>query len=243
MANSVYLQKVLNTCDILCLQEHWMMSFEKHELDNISDTHIVTAKSVDEGKDDRINFMNIRAYGGVAIYWRKDINHAIQVKQDGNITIHAQPKSICLINAYPLSENKEADEQYKDTLEQISEIIQKFKDTHNMLICGNMNASLHRDNRTKDMNYKHFISENDLQMANQYPCKSTFFHHNGKSESQIDYFIHHEQNNVPYSVKIHDMDPINVSDHTMISATLELSLKRIKKYTELIISKPKWKKM
>ena len=183
MANSVYLQKVLNTCDILCLQEHWMMSFEKHELDNISDTHIVMAKSVDEGKDDRINFMNIRGYGGVAIYWRKDINHAIQVKQDGNITIHAQPKSICLINACLSSENKEADEQYKDTLEQISEIIQKFKDTHNMLICGNMNASLHRDNRTKDMNYKHFISENDLQMANQYPCKSTFFHHNGKSES------------------------------------------------------------
>ena len=105
MANSVYLQKVLNTCDILCLQEHLMMSFEKHELDNISDTHIVTAKSVDEGKDDRINFMKIRGYGGVAIYWRKDINHAIQVQQDGNnritvITIHAQPKSICLINAY-----------------------------------------------------------------------------------------------------------------------------------------------
>ena len=32
MANCVYLQKVLTTCDILCLQEHWMMSFEKHEL-------------------------------------------------------------------------------------------------------------------------------------------------------------------------------------------------------------------
>jgi exonuclease III len=130
------------------------MSFEKHELDNISDTHIVTAKSVDEGKDDRINFMKIRGYGGVAIYWRKDINHAIQVQQDGNnritvITIHAQPKSICLINAYLPSENKEADEQYKDTLEQISEIIQNFKDTHNMLICGDMNTSLHRDNRTR----------------------------------------------------------------------------------------------
>ena len=94
--------------------------------------------------------MNIRGYGGVAIYWGKNINHAIQV-QDGNnritvITLHAQPKSICLINAYLPSENKEVDEQYKDTLEQISEIIQKFKDTHNMLICGDMNASLHRDN-------------------------------------------------------------------------------------------------
>jgi exonuclease III len=54
--------------------------------------------------------------------------------------MHAQPKSICLINAYLPSENKEVDEQYKDTLEQISEIIQKFKDTHNMLICGDMNA-------------------------------------------------------------------------------------------------------
>jgi exonuclease III len=160
-----------------------------HPLDNISDTHTVTAKSVDEEKDDKINLMNIRGYGGVAIYWGKNINHAIQV-QDGNnritvITIHAQPKSICLINAYLPSENKEVDEQYKDTLEQISEIIQKFKDTHNMLICGDMNASLHRDNRTRDMNYKYFISENDLQMANQYPCKSTFFHYDGKSESQI----------------------------------------------------------
>ena len=70
---------------------------------------------------------------GVAIYWRKDINHDIQVQQDGNnritvITIHAQSKSICLINAHLPSENKEADEQYKDTLEQISEIIQKIGD-------------------------------------------------------------------------------------------------------------------
>ena len=31
--------------------------------------NIVTAKSVDEGKDDKINLMNIRGYGGVAIYW------------------------------------------------------------------------------------------------------------------------------------------------------------------------------
>jgi hypothetical protein len=43
-------------------------------------------------------------------------------------------------------------------------------------------------------------------------------------------------------VKIHDTNPINVSDHTLISPTLELTLKRIKKCTELIISKPKWKK-
>jgi hypothetical protein len=52
-------------------------------LDNISDTHTVTAISVDEGKDDKINLMNIRGYGGVAIYWGENINHAIQV-QDGN---------------------------------------------------------------------------------------------------------------------------------------------------------------
>jgi exosortase/archaeosortase len=77
-----------------------MMSFEKHELDNISDTHIVTAKSVDEGKDDRINFMKIRGYGGVAIYWRKDINHAIQVQQDGNNIITVITSVFCLYESF-----------------------------------------------------------------------------------------------------------------------------------------------
>ncbi|VDI47844.1 Hypothetical predicted protein [Mytilus galloprovincialis] len=81
------------------------------------------------------------------------------------------------------------DLDYKDTLDQISEIIEKYKDSYQTIICGDMNASLHRDNRRRDQNLKEFMSNNNLSLANRYPKAPTFFHHNGKYTSQIDYIM------------------------------------------------------
>ncbi|CAG2185247.1 unnamed protein product [Mytilus edulis] len=45
-----------------------------------------------------------------------------------------------------------------------------------------MNASLHRDNRRRDQNFKEFMSNNNLSLANRYPKAPTCFHHNGRSK-------------------------------------------------------------
>ncbi|CAC5396047.1 unnamed protein product [Mytilus coruscus] len=108
-----------------------------------------------------------------------DGNNRIQV-----ITINSSPLKTCLVNVYMTSLQGAGDLDYKDTMDQISEIIEKYKDSYQTIICGDMNASLHRDNRRRDQNLKEFMINNNLSLGNRYPTATTFFHHNGKKISQ-----------------------------------------------------------
>ncbi|VDI17864.1 Hypothetical predicted protein, partial [Mytilus galloprovincialis] len=119
-------------------------------------------------------------------FWKKDLEKSINIMPDGNnriqvITINSSPLKTCLVNVYMPSLQVAGDLDYKDTLDQISEIIEKYKDSYQTIICGDMNASLHRDNRRRDQNFKEFMSNNNLSLANRYPKAPTFFHHNGNS--------------------------------------------------------------
>ena len=60
------------------------------------------------------------------------------------------------------SENSNRDEKYKDTMAQLEEIIDKFVVDHQIMICGDFNASVHRDNRSRDGCLKNFMESNQL---------------------------------------------------------------------------------
>ena len=82
---------------------------------NISSTHETQAKSVDDYTE-KENFIHGRGYGGVAIFWRKDIDHAIKSHDDGNerinvITVNMKEHLLCIINVYMPSDNSNRDEQ------------------------------------------------------------------------------------------------------------------------------------
>ena len=64
------------------------------------------------------------------------------------------------------SEAKEGDYEYKDNLDQVQEIIQKYDNSYQIIICGDMNASLHRDDRRRDNLFRNCIHENGLKLAN-----------------------------------------------------------------------------
>jgi hypothetical protein len=61
--------------------------------------------------------------------------------------------------------------------------------THEIVICGDMNGSAHRDKTSHDPLFKKFLLENRIGLNLNYPEKDTFYHHNGKSSGQIDYRI------------------------------------------------------
>ncbi|VDI16250.1 Hypothetical predicted protein [Mytilus galloprovincialis] len=148
-----------------------------------------------------------------------DGNSRIQV-----ITINSSPIATCLINAYMPSAQSSGDIEYKDTLDQISEIMDKYRETYQIILCGDMNASLHRDNRKRDTVFGEFKNINNLHIPDGYPIKPTFFHHNGKYTSQIDYFLFDEriiQQSNP-NVKIAMRHPTNTSDHTLVTANMAL---------------------
>ncbi|CAG2189456.1 unnamed protein product [Mytilus edulis] len=168
-----------------------------------------------------------------------DGNNRIQV-----ITINSNPLKTCLVNVCMPSLQVAGDLDYKDTLDQISEIIEKYKDSYQTIICGDMNASLHIDNRRRDQNLKEFMSNNNLSLANRYPKAPTFFHHNGKYTSQIDYIMFPEtttgiQNS---NIVIEDRHPTHTSDHTLVTANIPMKIDKTSTQLVKIYTRPNWAK-
>jgi exonuclease III len=50
---------------------------------------------------------------------------------------------LCIVNVYLPSDIKEGDYEYRDMMDQLNEVIQKYEETYDILLCGDMNASLH----------------------------------------------------------------------------------------------------
>jgi exonuclease III len=152
--NSKYLKNILNTCDILCIQEHWLLSLEKKMLENMHKDFNVSAKAVDDD-DIKLNYKSLRGNGGIVVFWKKTIDNAVKIKSDGGsrlqvITINNVPTVLCIVNVYMPSDIKEGDYEYRDMVDQLNEVIQKYEETYDILLCGDMNASLHRDDKRRD---------------------------------------------------------------------------------------------
>ncbi|CAC5403629.1 unnamed protein product [Mytilus coruscus] len=148
-----------------------------------------TSASVDD-EYPILDYKAIRGYGGTAIFWQKDLNNAVNIMPDGNyriqvLTRNSSPNPVCLIYIYMPSAQNSGDNEYKDTLDQISEIMDKYKEIYQIILCGDMNASLHRDNRKRDKIFEEFKNINNFHIPDSYPIKPTFFHHNGIWNSKI----------------------------------------------------------
>jgi hypothetical protein len=81
--------------------------------------------------------------------------------------------------------DKEGDYEYSDMVDQLNEVIPKYEETYDTLLCGDMNASLHRDDRRRDSIFKNFTIESNLILPTNYPIDYTFHHHNGKGNSLV----------------------------------------------------------
>ena len=68
-----FITRLLSQCDVLFIQEHWLLRDKLHLLQNISEEFIVFSKSsIDDGK-----LLIGRSYGGTAIFIRKSIKCTI----------------------------------------------------------------------------------------------------------------------------------------------------------------------
>ena len=91
----MFVQKLLKTVDILCIQEHWLFNFELDLLNSISNTHRCCSKAVDD--NDPVSPIGPpRGYGGVGIFYRKDWNLKILEIPSGGSRVSVI--EICAIN-------------------------------------------------------------------------------------------------------------------------------------------------
>ncbi len=251
-SNRVCITDLLKKSHVLCLQEHWLFDFESDILDSFSTDHNVFSKSVD--REDPISpIQRPRGYGGVAIFWRKDLNNIIKSLDDGDhritaITVNTKDEKICIINVYmPCRGYTNSAQEYEDVLAQVAEIMEKFWD-HKIIFCGDMNACPFDSPISKydaqDIILQQFCRDNSLTIPDNYYSGPSFIHGGGRGESAIDHFLVTSTFCPKIEVVYLDQHPTNTSDHIPVTATFtcSINLKKDRNGKPASIPRPNWKK-
>ena len=82
-----------------------------------------------------------RGYGGVAILWKKAVDHLVKGIPDGSnriqcIEVQAQQPILVIAVYMPCKGLHDNTDDFEDNLAQLHEIIQKYKNSHQILLGG-----------------------------------------------------------------------------------------------------------
>ena len=130
--------------------------------------------------------MRHRGHGGVAICIHNKYEHLIEPIPDGGnrivgMRLNTTPP-ILIVCVYLPRRGISNTCLFQETLDELSEILEKYNNKANILLGGDMNASLRRDS-VQDRQFKCFLNENDLKVPPKCTNSATFFHFNGKDTS------------------------------------------------------------
>lgn len=230
-SNKLYLDTLSKRADIILLQEHWLYEREKYLLEEYLSNFICAIKCFDE---DLVNdpIERKRGHAGVAICFNIKLQSMMEILPDGGkriicIRINAL-KPLTLICVYmPTRGGSMSLDDYKSILDELSEIIEKYKYTSDIIIGGDMNASLHRTERkiSYDIALSEFLQDNALNLPDMCQKQSTFYHFNNKDESQIDYFL--QSASVVKRYLTFQREFQNTSTHDPIMVVVECSLEKV----------------
>ena len=167
-----------------------------------------------------------RGQAGVAILWSKTLSDKISKLEVGNerivaIQIELDNAKICLINTYLPTNKPESENAYTECLDVLHDIIDRFEQSHQIILCGDLNGTLLPTRNNKhDILLKDFVSEHRLSTSGHSSLKPTFYHFNGISKSQIDYILTIEQDAFS-EYMVGEKEPLNVSSHIPVKVLLK----------------------
>ena len=218
------MQWILQKCDILCIQEHWLLAFEGKKFDAFFPGYQYIIKCADDA-DPVPPKQRRRGFHGTAIVWKADVDPLITPLPDGSdrliaIQIQSEPQPILLMNTYMPTEGA-AQADYQENLDEVYTTINRYA-SHAILWTGDINASPIRTKATtNDKKLKLFLAETGLQVSSLMPDIPTFHHFNGTSTSRIDLFIVRESEELLATVTVRERDPTNTSPHDTILCSLK----------------------
>lgn len=216
--------------DILLLQEHWLFDCNLHKLKEINSYYSGCGKAVDTGNPIPPIQMP-RGYGGVAILWRHEIDHLIQVLPDGGNRIQCVElkgdKPLILVSVYMpcrgLSDNVD---DYGDYLDQLREIVAKYSSSHIIVLGGDMNEDLMlRGQSFRAQLLKNFLNESELDTVN---TGKTYSNPEGVLTSTLDYIFYSKEfsDDIMQIKSLEDLHT-SVSDHTPVLCQIQYRLDKV----------------
>ena len=217
-----------------------------HRLNEISQ-YIGTSKAVDTNNP-ILPVQMPSGYGGVAVLWKKDIDHLVNVFSDAGNRIQCIELSgkdrLLIISVYmPCKGLSDNVEDFRDCVDQLHEIVTKYKTTHRIIIGGDINEELKSATKGHRSQYfMDFIVENDLELNT---TAATYI--NSAEISTLDYFIMDKRiSKDTYAVVRLEDVVANVSDHLPVKCDLDFKVPKNKPTETRNLqhtSKVKWQKV
>ena len=206
--NMTYLQSLAKPHHIILLQEHCLYAFETTLAQQVygnSNYHIQRVNDIDPLPPTQPP----RGHAGTAILWNKSLNRGRVIA----IEIKSKSRNICLINVYLLSRGTtDCDIAFQAALDEIHEIIEKYTPLNKILLGGDFNSSVHRqESCRRDRLLISFLEEHGLSLPDENPIGPTYMHETTCANSQIDYWFVHptEKESAAIGSQCHG----NLSDH------------------------------
>ena len=182
----------LQEVDLLCIQEHWLFQFELKFLEDFHQNFECHSKAVD--MDDPIPpIQKPRGYAGTGILYKSNIK--VKKLKDGDhriccLEVLGEQPTIVVSVYMPAKGSKARDEEFEITLAGLEEVISRYKQSHQLIIAGDFNASLKtKSPDARDQKFSKFVVNNLLSISADHPDTPTYLKPDGTECSSLDYIL------------------------------------------------------
>ena len=238
----------LHNSDILLLQEHWLLAYEKDEIYANLKEWEASVRSVDDN-DLELSVLRHQGFGGTATMWKQHLNPYIKTTDEGNerilpVFLETRDQHFCIINCYlPSGNSREALDKFSTDLSILHSLLVKYASSHEMVITGDLNLDILNRNGPKEKQFRQLMADHQLKPANtSQKDKFTFNHKSFHANSHLDYFI------VPtrwhnFTIGILDDIPHNTSAHHPVTLEIRTDNPKAEKSSKITTKKKvKWDK-
>ena len=227
LSNKIYTQHIMENCSIIGIQEHWLWTAELNALDTLSPDWAWHAHAADHSECISL-YQRPRGWGGVALLWHNSIK-AKKLNQGNErivcITIDTDTKPTLIVCVYmPSPGYNSSVKDYRESLDHLAAICEEFTKDHDIIILGDMNASLSRHTPNKQDGLLCSFLKGATLVPD--PIENyTFLHHSGRGSSKIDFIIHHAGNTYkPKTYQHMGEHPSNSSSHRAIQTKVDFKI-------------------
>lgn len=240
--NKDYIQHLLLKCDVLFIQEHWLLDSQCNMLQRDFKKHIVFAKSGMEEHELLIG----RPYGGSGIFISKQLNcNSLMINCDSlrlcAVLSDFHNFTVLFISVYMPCDSHTNTDEYNYILNIILALQATYRPDH--IICGgDYNTDFSRTWSAHTQSLSKFIDDNlffrpRITGSIDYTYRSDI---NGAT-STIDHIIFSQQL-APCVSKCYVVDDINnISDHLPVCINVNMDISKLHESEERkYIPKPKW---
>ena len=242
-----YIKDLMTTCDMLCVQEHWLLQEDLHKLDHNDCNVLMLGVS---GMDSSMMRQG-RPFGGCAMLYKRSWNCSISAVTCSNNRICACVLSLpsnvkcIIINVYMPCDQVDNVAIYHEVLNDIESLIATYPEIDNVIICGDFNTDMSRLRSLHTRALSEFCARQSLTLCVKSSLSAVdFTYQNSASNAQsiIDHFIVSKglSDAISQYECLHDGQ--NLSDHCPVLLRLNMIVVHCTKNLTLnnAVVKPAW---